>query len=517
MRQFIRFVGYIILAILITVIGFIIYFNMGSTGKLDPINVVPNNAVVLLESENISATLSDLNKPSYSELIGSFPIIKTFINTLNNNDDFKWIKSVLENKKATFSILPSASKKEEFLFIIDIDNYSKINFIPQLASNFNKTLKYRKINSLDVYSTTINIKGTKQPVHFVVLQNLLICASSYETIEKSIHSLYKKEHKKLEQTMSRNSFTKTNLNIYLHEDGFLDLTHFKKIYNYTEGLAYSSFSQQKDDNAITFEGYTSYYDSIPSIFQTLKHLKPGTVNDTYLIPQDIHSYTNLNVDNFNNLYTDYMNQLSSSDPIKFAVYIGGMKLTQSYLNIDIKKDIFSWMSGEISLVSLKETNLIPANNILVVIKANNIKKATNSLENLTKKVNTGNMADYKPINYKNHKINFLNISGFFKLLLTNHINTREKPFYTKIDNYILFSNSDNVLKHTINAIENGKTLKDNIRFQSLLKPGTSQHYISSLYNINADCKDSEGKCYLYVAIEPEADLLKTKVRFIPGK
>ncbi len=517
MRQFIRFAGYIILAILITVVGFIIYFNMGSTGKLDPITFVPNNAVVLIESENISKTLSDLNKPSFSEFTASFPVLKSYLNTFNNDESYKWVKSILENKKATFSILPSPSQKEELLLIIDIDKYSKINFIPSLASNFNKTLKYRKINSLDVYSTNLKVKGKDQPIHFVVLQNLLICASSYKTIENSIHSLYKKENKELEQTMSWNSFTKTNLNIYLREDGFKDLNHFKKVYNYTEGLAFSAISQTKDDNAITFQGYTSYYDSIPSIFQTLKHLKAGKVNDTYLVPSDIRSYTNLNVDNFNNLYTDYMNQLSANDPIKFAVYIGGMKLTQSYLNIDIKKDLFSWMSGEISLVSLNKTEQIPANNILVVIKANDINKATKSLDYLAKKVNTGNMAEYRPILYEKHKINFLNISGFFKLLLTNHINTREKPFYTKIDNYILFSNSDVVLKHTINSIKNGHTLKDDSTFQSLLKSDTDQPYISTLYNINSDCKEAEKKSYLYIGIEPEADLLKTKIQFIPGK
>ncbi len=121
MKQFFRFAGYILLGILITIAGFIIYFNMSSTGKLDPISFVPQNAVIVIESENTSKTLSDLNKPAYNELIKPFPFISETLNALNNEKKFEWIKSILKDKKATFSIHPSPSQKEEILVIVDID------------------------------------------------------------------------------------------------------------------------------------------------------------------------------------------------------------------------------------------------------------------------------------------------------------------------------------------------------------------------------------------------------------
>ncbi len=512
MKHFIRFVGYILIGILITVIGFIIYFNTSTTEKLDPISFVPNDAAILIESENITETLSNINQKDYKKIIQSFPLINNALNTLNNDEQYSWIKSILENKKATFSVHPSLSANEDFLLIIDIDNYSKINFIPQVASHFNKTLKYRKINSLNVYSIKLN-ENEDQTIHFVILHNLLVCSSSYKTLENSIHSLYNKQKEEPELTMPKNSFGRKNLNIYVHEDGFKKLPHLKQIYQYTEGLAYSALSQVPNNKHITFEGYTSYYDSIPSTFQTLKHLQRGNTKNNSLIPSNIKSCVNLNIKDFNDLYSHYMSQLSEYDPIKYAVYMGGMKLTQSYLNIDIKKDIFNWMTGEISLASLNKTSNIPDNNILFIVRAKDINLATKKLENLARKVNTGNAANYRPIIYKNYKINFLNISGFFKLLLNNYLNTREKPYYTKVNNYVIFSNSENAIKRTIDAIIDDKTLKNDNDFKSLTEVNNKQYYISALYKINTPIKSDTADKFVYLEIQPEADLLKTKIQF----
>lgn len=65
---------------------------------------------------------------------------------------------------------------------------------------------------------------------------------------------------------------------------------------------------------------------------------------------------------------------------------------------------------------------------------------------------------FKAVNYKDYEINFLSIKGFFKMLLGGRFNEFDKPYFTQIDDYVVFSDNPNTLKGMIDKVMEGETL-----------------------------------------------------------
>ena len=71
---------------------------------------------------------------------------------------------------------------------------------------------------------------------------------------------------------------------------------------------------------------------------------------------------------------------------------------------------------------------------------------------------------FNEVIYKNYKINYLDIKGFFKIFFGKLFGKLTKPYFTYIDDYVVFSNSPSTLMHTIDDYINGKTLAKNNEF-----------------------------------------------------
>ena len=91
---------------------------------------------------------------------------------------------------------------------------------------------------------------------------------------------------------------------------------------------------------------------------------------------------------------------------------------------------------------------------------------------------------FNKIIYKNHEINYLNIRGFFKLFMGNFLNSREKPYYTIIDDCIVFSNSSDILQYTIDNYLIGNTLERNKDFQAYMENFSARGQVTAYLNMH---------------------------------
>ena len=111
-------------------------------------------------------------------------------------------------------------------------------------------------------------------------------------------------------------------------------------------------------------------------------------------------------------------------------------------------------------ISKKQTN------IAAVLKVDDIDDAKENLNFILTKIKEKTPLKFKKINYKNHPIHFLDLKGFFKMIAGNLFEKMEKPYFTIIDDYVIFSNSPNTLKEIINTKLMNFTLSSSTNFNN---------------------------------------------------
>ncbi len=534
MRQFIKFIGYFLLGLLIVIIGILAYFQLGNNKGLSPLSIVPDDAILIVESNNFSESLVTITETNYwKSIIESDALSEVkkgmiaFENSLENN---KWLRSIFKNQRVSFSFHQVSQTKTDYLFVTDIRKYGKLNMIPKLVNILEWPMKEYDVDSTKLYS--VYIKSLDRTIHLATIENLLIGSTTYKLLENTIKQYH---HPKPETNFDKNkqvlkAFNNAEFNIYTNLKKLQDFLLAKNSYSFFNGLAFTALGGDITENSFELNGYTNSYENIPSPFLALKNTKPGNRDTEKVIPSDVLFYCDFNVQDFISFHNDFLTQYAKLDPIGHTTYVGGLKITESYLGINIQDDIFSWLTGEISMAKLKPIANVRENDFIVVVKASDIAKAKSSLNSISKKIKNRTSFKFNNITYNNHVINHLNIRGFFKIFMGSLLNNREKPYYTIIDDCIVFSNSSDILQYTIDNYLIGNTLKRNQDFQDFMDLFSDKSQFTAYLNMHnlyehlyvyshslekasyrKQRKIIQNIGWLGFQLTPENDLLKTKI------
>ncbi|TLX72374.1 DUF3352 domain-containing protein [Labilibacter sediminis] len=487
MKLFLKFIGYFLLAILLVILGGVAYYFFSDNENRAPISVIPESAVLIVETENVSELLNELTQSTYWSSIIEGNALKEAKEGLVSFDEqlkeHKWLMPVLRNQKVAFALHQVSQSKSDFMLVVDVKKYANLNLIPKISSAFKLPVSKHLVDSVQMY--TLTLPQLKETVHLTTIDNLLIGSSSYQLLEKTIKE---RNHNHIESTPLKNQvysvFTKGQINVYT-STGKLQEAFFKDANSqYLKGIAFTALGGNFSETSIDLHGYSSCNDSISSPFIPLLKSQTGNREAEKVIPSSALFYLNFNVADFNKFYDDFLVQYSGIDPVGYATYMGGMKITESFLGISMHEDFFSWMSGEIAMAKLKPVSNAREYDFIVAIKANEIETAHEKLDEISKKIKNRTSVKFKKLDYKNHEINYLNIRGFFKVIMGNFFVNREKPYYTIVDDYVIFSNSSDMLIQVIDSYLVGNTLERNQSFKSfnqLLKP---ESHISAYLNMH---------------------------------
>jgi len=118
--------------------------------------------------------------------------------------------------------------------------------------------------------------------------------------------------------------------------------------------------------------------------------------------------------------------------------------------------------------------------IIITIHANDIEKAKQGLKNITAQIQRRSPVKSEVIEYQNYQIHYLNIKGFFKMFLGKLFGTLEKPYFTYIEDHVVFSNSPATLMYFIDDYTKGNTLAHKEEFMNF-KDGFSKKANVSIY------------------------------------
>lgn len=455
------------------------YFLSGKS-FFKSIYLIPPDAVLIIESESVFDAWDNIiysdawAKASHIDYLSSLNSkIKSIDSLLNNK---KLLLKVISKRKVLISMHEYSPGKYDFLYVLNVGRAARLRNPEKIISSAlgdEYQITKRIYNGNDVFDLLDIESG--ELYTFCFIKDKIILSTNYKIIEASIGEM---DIMTLGRDLafinvSKNVSGKGLFNVYINYQyfpNFLKSTlgkSTKNIEKLKNELAYSAFSFDiTEQGLISLEGYTSIIDSVSSVFTSVLNAGSGPVESAEIIPSRVASMAKLSFDNASEYYTKTLNDLSKEE---HDAYTSALHKIEKKLKISVRDNFLSWIGDEIVLLQTKPSNLGRTNEFAAIIKATNKKDPKKNLDFIEKQIKRNSPVKIRKVSYEEYTIHYISFPGLIKALFGKMLEKIEKPYYTIINEYVIFSNHPQTLKNIIDDFKSGNTLKNSIEFYNFTK------------------------------------------------
>ena len=473
--------GFMTLALLY--IGYLVYLLVLSPkSNLQSIYLIPKDAVFVIESEKPVKSWkkiregdawSHLLKNNYfAELTSNIQQVDTVFS------DQQRVFEFLDNRSLFISIHMISPKDYGVFYVLDLKRIAKLKLLKTYLNtllNENYTLSKRQYHDHEILE--IYDRQSKKTISLSFIKNQMIASYTHSLVEAAIDQYE-------EPVLGRNlNFIAINEKVgfenlfrlyvqYNHLDDYINAFSDRPgdwVDRISENFLFSGFHFDLDkNNTLTANGYTNISNTNESYLEALQ--KSGTAKRSIpnIAPKRTALYVSYGFDSFTRFYENFK-QVQQVNPKQFEEYQIGIEKLEKFLKINIEEHFISWIGDEIALLQIESQITKGRNDMALVLKTDDIEKARINLGFILDQIRKKTPVKFKTVSYKQHEINFLSIKGFFKILLGNRFKELDKPYFTLVDDYVIFSNDPNTLKSIINDIIAKNTLSTSLDFKDFTK------------------------------------------------
>lgn len=461
-----RKIVWLIIAVLLT--GGIWYsyklINPESAGpRIHPLSLIPTNALYILETHRPYQLWSEVNKTSIWDLLeqdaewSEYGQIMTELEHMLS--DFDQALDILANRTVYVSGHPYRSKESDLLFIADLEGLGVLRSwmvsLDQITKRtFGENLIYEKLD-LD----------SKETLYFSFVDNYLIASYTHTLVEGSLRgsdstSLMRSfdfldVHKKvLNEGLARVYLNYGSL--YQHLSRILgqsEITDIKEMLPFK----HSGFFFNVDQESFLLDGYSSYEDSLFTYLNLFPAMGTGGADIAKVIPAQTSIYMSFGFDSFKEFYVA-LSEHFAKDKESGSEYQAYTSKTEKFLDINLQEDLADWIDDEIAFIQFE---LEESSETAFVIKAKSASLATGKMAFLSRQIKRKTPVRFKTVQYRGYPINFMAVKGFFSLVLGKIFTKYDRPYFTILDEYIIFSDRPQVLRSIIDKNIAQETL-DNV-------------------------------------------------------
>lgn len=363
------------------------------------------------------------------------------------------------------------TKDYDFLFLVDLQGASGIKFLNEYVTTFNTggfTVKKEKYFDHDIVilhdpsdntNLYISIPGTFLVMSYTkkVLINALDAQAGGATLSKD---------KLVPVGDGSNSIGKLYLNYYRLPDlvrSYSDGEN-ESINNLSESLISTNLDLEIEGDLLTAKGFTYVNDSVESYIRTLELSGKGPTEFFEIAPERTGFALGMGFESFNTFFEKFQENIKK-DVTEYQEYRDNMSAVENYLKIDLQKQVIDWIGEEVAILELQSAGKGTDTEMAVILKANNIEKAKKDLAEIERQVRKRTPVKFKSIDHRGYPVNYLGMKGVFKILLGKFFARYDKPYYTVINNFVVFSNHPQTLESMIDDFLDRKTLDRSDEFK----------------------------------------------------
>ncbi|QLG44881.1 DUF3352 domain-containing protein [Costertonia aggregata] len=470
----------VIIVLSIYVMYLLYIFVLSPKTNLQSIYLIPKDAVFVIESEkpvdswkkvSESKAWQHLRKNSYfADLTESIQKMDTLFNNKRRLFEF------FDDRSLFISVHMVSRKEYGIFYVVDLKRIAKLKMLRTYFNTFlneNYTLSKRDYHNHEILEV-FDIED-KETLYLSFIKNQLVASYTHTLVEASIDQ-YK------EPALGRDlNFIEVNkkvgyedlFRLYLQHDYFDD--YFQRfssepndwVDRLSDNFLFSGFSFDLDKNSmLTANGFTNISPNNENYLEALQKSGMGKRSVPQIAPKRTSVYVSYGFGSFFEFYKNFESVQQGNDSEAFESYTKGIQKVENFLKIDVKEHFVSWIADEIALLQIKSNISKSTNDVALVIKANDIEAAKTNLDFVLKQIRKKTPVKFKAIDFKAHEINFLSIKGFFRLLLGNRFDEFDKPYFTIIEDYVVFSDNPNTLKSMITDYLEKQTLSTSKEFMA---------------------------------------------------
>lgn len=450
-------------------VGWRFYSSRGVAGEA--LTLIPDDAVyAIITDDPLGAwkKISGTNAWSYLKGNEYFASLTASANSVDSLiKDNQMLFDLIGSRSLIVSAHMIGTKDYDHLFLVDLQGASGIKFLNDYITAFKvKKEKYYDNDILIVHNPDdntnlyISMPGTFLILSYTkkVLTNALDAQLSGATLNKD---------KLIPAGDGMNSIGK----LYFNYDKLPDFVRAftngenESAYKLSESLISTNLDLRIEEDLLTAKGYTYVNDSVDSYVKTLASSGRGPTEFFEIAPQRTGFAFAFGFNSFSEFFGKFQENIKK-DVKEYQEYRDNMKTVENYLKIDIQKQLIDWIGEEVALLELQSFGQGTDTEMAVILKASNIEKARKDLGDIERQVRKRTPVKFKSIDHRGFAVNYLGMKGMFKILLGKFFARYDKPYYTIINNFVVFSNHPQTLESMIDDYLDKKTLDRSDEFKT---------------------------------------------------
>ncbi|MGJ3236305.1 DUF3352 domain-containing protein [Marivirga sp.] len=450
----------VVIFILLIASAYFYFFHIQPVKKNNPLMAVPEDASMIFQLENPFAEWEKLADNQIWHYLKTNPYFKELGQELDSLTlDMKRNQSIYEmvmGRPMVMSVHKTRADDYDFLYVIDLQRATQFNFVKNYIQDLDENIQNvysRDYNQQEIIE--FSFADSPTTYYLYTYENLLSISSTHTIIEQSIDQLKKPILiRDLDFVDVSNELGNNDINMYINYEAFADYLTIWMDQESTDALTslkYSGMSLEASDHVFSVKGYSRLKKDKPNLLSALMKSGKGEVKVGTIVPGNASYFMSLGFDNAKDFYAEMENVLKSAKDGES--YLESKEKIENYLKISIEDDFLSWIDNEISLIQLNSNSDQNKVELAVAIRHDDLEDTKERLNFVAQQIKKKTPVKFKGIEYKGYDIQFLSIKGFFKLMFGNAFEGIDKPYYTIMEDYVVFSNSPRTLGKIITAVQ----------------------------------------------------------------
>jgi hypothetical protein len=464
---------FILLMGVVSIIAYNFYKNVKQPVSKTSFEAIPQNAALIIKENNFNTLYTKLVTTNiiWEELISNTETTK------NVNTKIKYIDSLLTgpfkplfiDKTILGSLHLSGAHGYDFIFYIPIsEDIEEEKLIQKIKNVTRKNPTTRDYDGVIIYTLPTN---TKEKISLIIYKNTLAFSYSTVLIEDVIRQLNSEN-----SLLNNPKFSKVISNSGQSEDGnlFVNNKYFSKIVKQYFNKSTKSYSNKFENytgwtelditikpNSISLNGF-SFSEETDNHWLTLfKNQKPQGIDMLSVIPFNTAFIFHYGLSDSKSFFENRKLSLKNTNQFfNYQKYLDNQ--TEKY-GIDLEEEFLANIGNEVAFVITESlTNDFSANKF-VIFHSTEMDKTKINLSSIATKVN---QEPFEIVSFNNYEINKIDLKDVFKNLLGKPFVNLDNHFYTIIDDYVVFGNTESGIKKFITDVINEKVLSKNENFQN---------------------------------------------------
>ena len=423
------------------------------------IQAVPNNAALIIKSENLNKSWAELNSSTLFQEISDnqkWQDLSTSILDIKNRvDSSESLQSFLFEQTVYLSIHPS---KQDYFPLIAILS-SKSNAAEFLLSSL-EIINFTKRNYDEV-----SIYQLDEGWNICSHKGILFMSTSHLLVEQSIRQLNNnlslldvRSFVKVQKTES----TFADAHIYINyqqlssllaENSELNSESEKQLSRWGD---WAELDLKIKNNTLFFSGFTLSEDSSSNYLTTLRKQTPKSMNFGTVIPSNTNKIVAIALSDYKSYYQNYLEYLAKHNNL--YEHNKWIQDENKRYDIDIENTFNAIIESEIATISTYSSS--ENSESYIIIKAN--QESEEILDFISQSIDT----DSKTEEYRGFMLHDLKLENVIWRLLGPMFNSVNNNNFTWINGYLVFADSKTALKTFVNNYISKKVLDNKSTYKN---------------------------------------------------